>query len=284
MASSPWKHPSPDELLSRLTGIEAALGRDRSVRWGPRTIDLDLLLYDDVVLSTPRLTLPHLCMAFRRFVIEPAAEVAPRVRDPLIGWTMCELADHLRTAKPYVAIASLDAAASATLASHLATSCGARTIIDPAAAALHGAAPSNLSGRDFAAEIELLAVRRELLLPRNWIEPARLAVSQFWLEQSRAQVVSLAIEHQRADLIAAVDRATADVVRPKLLVLLFEPPDESSTPAQNHNVSGPSAAEDHFLALAAAARRPGVGPLLELSSPDPRANQAEVAAAIAAMS
>jgi 2-amino-4-hydroxy-6-hydroxymethyldihydropteridine diphosphokinase len=67
------------ELLERLLEIERELGRDRSSeeRWGPRTIDLDLLLYGDDVIDEPGLTVPHPRLAERRFVLEPLHELAP---------------------------------------------------------------------------------------------------------------------------------------------------------------------------------------------------------------
>jgi 2-amino-4-hydroxy-6-hydroxymethyldihydropteridine diphosphokinase len=69
------------ELLDRLLEIERELGRDRTKeeRWGPRTIDLDLLLYGDEVIDEPGLTLPHPRLAERRFVLEPLHELAPEL-------------------------------------------------------------------------------------------------------------------------------------------------------------------------------------------------------------
>jgi 2-amino-4-hydroxy-6-hydroxymethyldihydropteridine diphosphokinase len=69
------------ELLDRLLEIERELGRDRAKegRWGPRTIDLDLLLYGDEVIDEPGLTLPHPRLAERRFVLEPLHELAPEL-------------------------------------------------------------------------------------------------------------------------------------------------------------------------------------------------------------
>ena len=70
----------PAELLDALHGIEAKLGRTRAgPRWGPRTLDLDLLLYDDVVVSTPALTLPHPGLTTRNFVVYPLADIAPEL-------------------------------------------------------------------------------------------------------------------------------------------------------------------------------------------------------------
>lgn len=67
----------PFQLLDRCLATELAGGRDRSVRWGPRTIDVDLLLYGDVRIESPELTLPHPRMWERRFVLEPLSDIAP---------------------------------------------------------------------------------------------------------------------------------------------------------------------------------------------------------------
>ena len=71
---------SPAELLAHCLRIEGELGRVRRERWGPRTVDIDVLLYNDVVLSDPALTIPHPRMLERSFVLVPLAEIAPQVR------------------------------------------------------------------------------------------------------------------------------------------------------------------------------------------------------------
>jgi 2-amino-4-hydroxy-6-hydroxymethyldihydropteridine diphosphokinase len=78
-------------LLRVLQGIEAQFGRVRSVRWGERTLDLDLLLFGDEIISTLGLTVPHPRLRVRRFVLEPLAEVTPEAVDPVTKRTIADL-------------------------------------------------------------------------------------------------------------------------------------------------------------------------------------------------
>jgi len=76
----------PRDLLAALHAIEQDLGRVRTIHtihWGPRTLDLDLLLYDDLVIALPGVTVPHPRMHERRFVLEPLAAIAPTVQHPV---------------------------------------------------------------------------------------------------------------------------------------------------------------------------------------------------------
>jgi 2-amino-4-hydroxy-6-hydroxymethyldihydropteridine diphosphokinase len=79
---------SAQDLLGSLHSVEAGLGRRRTVPNAPRPIDLDILLYDDVVMNGPELAIPHACMLERAFVLEPAAEVAPEWVHPVTGRTI----------------------------------------------------------------------------------------------------------------------------------------------------------------------------------------------------
>ena len=86
---------APLALLDVLLATELAMGRVRLRHWGERNIDLDLLLYEDVVLDTPRLRLPHPDMQNRDFVLLPLAEIAPELKHPTLQKTIWELKKDL---------------------------------------------------------------------------------------------------------------------------------------------------------------------------------------------
>lgn len=85
----------PEELLEVLHEIEAGADRVRILRWGPRTLDLDILLYDDLVLDTEELHIPHIDMKNRDFVLDPLAQIAPWVRHPVLNKTIEQLKGEL---------------------------------------------------------------------------------------------------------------------------------------------------------------------------------------------
>jgi 2-amino-4-hydroxy-6-hydroxymethyldihydropteridine diphosphokinase len=82
---------APPALLAQLKAIETRLGRQPTVRYGPRLIDLDILFYDDLVLDTPSLAMPHPQLHGRAFVLVPLADLAPGLRHPVLGVTVREL-------------------------------------------------------------------------------------------------------------------------------------------------------------------------------------------------
>ena len=82
---------TPKELLERLHELEQAAHRERIVRWGPRTLDLDILLYDNVIMYTDDLIIPHIDMANRDFVLRPMAQIAPYELHPVLGKSMLQL-------------------------------------------------------------------------------------------------------------------------------------------------------------------------------------------------
>jgi 2-amino-4-hydroxy-6-hydroxymethyldihydropteridine diphosphokinase len=91
MAVEGYTTLSPTGLLNHLQQIERSLGRERTLRYGPRTIDLDILFYDELILDLPGLTLPHPRMSERDFVLRPLADIAPNFVHPVLQRSVQEL-------------------------------------------------------------------------------------------------------------------------------------------------------------------------------------------------
>jgi 2-amino-4-hydroxy-6-hydroxymethyldihydropteridine diphosphokinase len=93
---------TPRALLDALQAIEAGMGRERVVKYGPRVVDLDILFYDGEVVSEPGLEIPHPKIPERQFVLAPLEELRPGFVHPVIGKTMSEIGHALKTDKKVV--------------------------------------------------------------------------------------------------------------------------------------------------------------------------------------
>lgn len=89
---------TPEELLEKIHEIEKTAGRERKVHWGPRTLDLDIIFYDDLVLYTDTLQIPHVDMANRDFVLGPLSQIVPYMRDPVSGKMVIQLYEEVQKA------------------------------------------------------------------------------------------------------------------------------------------------------------------------------------------
>lgn len=281
---------SPRDLWSELQRIEQTLGRQRAVRWDARTLDLDLLLYGRLCVRSPELTIPHPRMSYRRFVLEPAAEVAAAMRHPEIGWTIHQLLEHLNRAPPYVAICGYPRSARRILAERLAGSIGGRMIRDPAETDAQAGRSGSLTP---AAAIRFLRQRAELLMLDD--DPGEQApgtssnwcVSDFWLED----IVPLIDEggqrpdrpRQREAVLNELAGYRQSTMRPKLLIYLE--PDAAAAGSADEVRAGARfelASRRHRLGQILA--RGGHGPLLRLKWLPMEEALLESAAAVEAMS
>ncbi len=99
----------PRQVLAALHRVESAAGRERSLRWGPRMLDLDLLLVENEIVDSTDLVLPHPAMWYRRFVLDPLAEIAADTVHPVFGMTIARLQMRLRQRPLVLEIESPDA-------------------------------------------------------------------------------------------------------------------------------------------------------------------------------
>ena len=281
---------APETLLAALNKIETGMGRRRRQRWGPRCLDLDLLLYGELALETAGLTVPHPRMAWRRFVLEPAAEVAGLMIHPTTGWTIARLLDHLNTAVPYVAVAGPIGVGKTWLAEQLADRISAKPVREHVIPERLDAFYADPSGNAWAMELEFLAQRARLLsaeLP-GWSEPGRLWVSDFWFHQSLAFAEVWLAPQRRGTFRRRWEEARQRVVTPKLTVLLDAPTDQLLERIYQRGrlcerLLSREQVELIRQAILAEASRPGRGPILRSAGGDSESVLDEVLAAVEAM-
>jgi 2-amino-4-hydroxy-6-hydroxymethyldihydropteridine diphosphokinase len=158
---------TPEALLAHLLAVEATLGRVRTVRDGPRTIDLDLLLFGDVILDTPNLTIPHPRLHERLFVLEPLAEIAPGMVHPRLGKTAAQLRVALVGVTPFGPAPGRELVGLRALVTGSTSGIGRAIALELAAGGadviVHGRR-SRTAGEEVVAEARRRGVRAEVLL------------------------------------------------------------------------------------------------------------------------
>lgn len=275
-------HLSPQSLLGELQRIEDRLGRTRETRWGSRIIDLDLLLYDDLVLRTEELEVPHPRMAFRRFVVEPANEIASDMFHPRIGWPISQIATHLETGCDYIALTGISETGKTAIARSVADRVPVNILLsDVSGSDVLGHEPAKI----VAEEKVILDRRVEMLktIPRaRSRDMATFTLSDFWFEQSAAYVkCSLAPEFQ-AEPLLALDALVPVVPRPKLLVVL-ENPVASEDRSELEEARSFDRTSQLQMRIVERSQIPNRGPTLWLDAQDPAWAVEEIVAAIEAM-
>lgn len=278
---------APKALMQLLLEVERSMGRRRTERWGPRTIDLDILLYGQEVIDFPDLTVPHPRMAFRRFVLEPAAEIASELVHPQLGWTLHRLLQHLNQAVGYVALAGLPGAGKSQLAAAVVKRTGARLITDPVDLAEFSGTGSD-DCRNARVHRRCLDLRVEALGGESWPAESAESISDFWFEQTWAYAHSWLSTSDQPEYDKWHDEARRRTVPAKLLVVLDLDPAISATripqtrAGESHrpNLSRLEAIGQRIRELAAA---PGGQPVLTLSAAELDRAVEETVAAVETM-
>lgn len=232
----------PGELLGALFAVENTLDRSREERWGPRTIDLDLLLYDELMLESPELTLPHPRMATRRFVLEPCAEIAGELRYPPVGCTVRDLLDNISTPHPLVAVVGIPGSGASEVAAAIADATLTRLIRAPRPLPLQprwaeaidvgrsvtaqGLASINPRESDERQWLEVVRAWQQPLAVAGWCEDPAGTICDYWLDAAWAAADDALAPQRRAAFSVGYDQLAAEAVPPHVAIFLQISPAE----------------------------------------------------------
>jgi 2-amino-4-hydroxy-6-hydroxymethyldihydropteridine diphosphokinase len=212
---------APHDVLGMLAAVENTLHRERGERWGPRTVDLDLLLYEDVVLDTERLTLPHPRMATRRFVLEPCVEIAADFVHPLADCRLDCLLENISRAHPHVAVVGVPGSGADLVAAAIADATLARLVHAPPEYALVGGmTPQSEASRGEPSWLGAVEACARPLAAAGWPRDPHGTVAEYWLSALRlAAADSLAVGLSEA-FETRFAKIAATTVPPQVAILL----------------------------------------------------------------
>ena len=215
----------PAEVLDMLLAVENTLHRSRETRWGPRTIDLDLLLYDDCVLKTECLQVPHPRMTTRRFVLEPAAAIAADLKHPVAGCTIRELLENISERHLHVAVVGVPGSGAPEIADAVADVTLSRLIHAPAPLPLSSFGAPN--GEQSAIKEEpvdqLLLLSQKYaapLLKANWPVDPHGTVTDYWIESIRLATQNNSASDTNKQFENAFATISQETVVPNVILLL----------------------------------------------------------------
>jgi 2-amino-4-hydroxy-6-hydroxymethyldihydropteridine diphosphokinase len=214
---------APHDVLQMLAAVESTLHRTRDERWGPRTVDLDLLLYDDLVLESESLTVPHPRMATRRFVLEPSAEIAADLVHPLADCTLGELLQAISTPSPHIAVIGVPGSGAPEVAMAIADVTLARLVHAPREYFHVGPLATAAAGRPGAADQACraaVASCAEQLAADRWPDEPHGTVVDYWLDSVRLAAADALDADDYRTFEHFFRQAAAATVPPHVAILL----------------------------------------------------------------
>lgn len=209
----------PEDLLAMLAAIENTLDRRREQRWGPRSIDLDLLLHGDRIIENERLQLPHPRMTTRRFVLEPAAEIAPDLRHPQAGCTIGDLLENISQRHLHVAVVGIPGSGCPEVAAAVADVTLSRQLHAPAALPLAGG-PAGTAAEGMAFWQETLGQYAAPLKRSGWPGDPHGTVADYWLETVRLAAERCLGHAGRQEFLETFNHVAAGTVPPHIVLFL----------------------------------------------------------------
>jgi len=209
----------PHDVLGMLAAVENTLARDRQERWSARTIDLDLLLYDELVLETEALTVPHPRMATRRFVLEPSVEIAPDLPHPTAGCSLRDLLGTISAPCPLVSMVGVPGSGASEVATAVADATMARLIPAPR--------PAPLETDDVATWLDVVERWARATAPRQarrdeGADDCGVAITDHWIGTIGVAAEGLPAAERRRFDEGFAPLAAAAVVPHAIILLVVE--------------------------------------------------------------